>query len=94
MLHRVTLGGSGTSRTGVRHPTIGHGVLLGAGVTVLGAVTVGAGSKVGAGSVVPNDLPMHSVAVGVPAKVIRRNVTSEPIENMDQIDYGPNDFVI
>eukprot|EP00955_Chlamydomonas_euryale_P061195 357938-Chlamydomonas_euryale.AAC.1 len=35
---------------------------------------------------------MHSVAVGVPAKVIRRNVTSEPIENMDQIDYGPNDF--
>lgn len=30
MLHHVTLGGSGTGR-GTRHPTIGHGVLLGAG---------------------------------------------------------------
>jgi serine O-acetyltransferase len=31
MLHQVTLGGSGTG-TGMRHPTIGNGVLLGAGV--------------------------------------------------------------
>ncbi|KAG1655824.1 hypothetical protein FOA52_008387 [Chlamydomonas sp. UWO 241] len=94
MLHKVTLGGSGTARTGVRHPTVGHGVLLGAGVIVLGPVMVGAGSKVGAGSVVVSDLPAHSVAVGIPAKVIRRNASSEPVQDMDQVGGYIFDFVI
>ncbi|GLI63802.1 hypothetical protein VaNZ11_006887 [Volvox africanus] len=83
MLHHVTLGGSGTGR-GVRHPTIGHGVLLGAGVTVLGPVTVGAGSKLGAGSVVVSDIPCHSVAVGVPARIIKRDLLKEAVKDMDQ----------
>ncbi|GLC36489.1 hypothetical protein PLESTB_000153800 [Pleodorina starrii] len=90
MLHHVTLGGSGTSR-GVRHPTIGHGVLLGAGVTVLGPVTVGAGSKVGAGSVVVTDIPCHAVAVGVPARIIKRDLIKEPVNTMDQcVDFVLN----
>ncbi|GIL87647.1 hypothetical protein Vretimale_14672 [Volvox reticuliferus] len=90
MLHRVTLGGSGTGG-GVRHPTIGHGVLLGAGVTVLGPVTVGAGSKLGAGSVVVTDIPCHSVAVGVPAKIIKRDLVKEPVKDMDQcVDFVLN----
>lgn len=45
---------------------------LGAGVVVLAGVTVGHGSVVGAGSVVTGDLPPFSIAVGAPAKVIRR----------------------
>jgi serine O-acetyltransferase len=45
MLHAVSLGGSGTGSE-IRHPTVGHGVLLGAGVAVLGPVVIGAGSKV------------------------------------------------
>jgi serine O-acetyltransferase len=85
MLHHVTLGGSGVGK-GARHPQIGHGVLLGAGVTVLGPVTLGAGAKVGAGSVVVTDLEAHSVAVGVPARVIKRAV-SEPCEDMDQTGF-------
>ncbi|KIY95944.1 serine O-acetyltransferase [Monoraphidium neglectum] len=85
MLHHVTLGGSGIGK-GVRHPQVGHGVLLGAGVTVLGPVTLGAGAKVGAGSVVVTDLEPHSVAVGVPARVIKRAV-SEPCDDMDQIGF-------
>jgi serine O-acetyltransferase len=85
MLHHVTLGGSGIGK-GVRHPQIGHGALLGAGVTVLGPVTLGAGAKVGAGSVVVTDLEPHSVAVGVPARVIKRAV-SEPSEDMDQTGF-------
>lgn len=90
MLHHVTLGGSGTGR-GIRHPTIGHGVLLGAGVTVLGPVVVGAGSKVGAGSVVVNDIPCHSVAVGVPARIIKRDLIKEPVRDMDQcVDFVLN----
>jgi hypothetical protein len=30
----------------MRHPTVGHGCLLGAGVSVIGPVVIGAGSKV------------------------------------------------
>lgn len=92
MLHHVTLGGSGTGK-GIRHPTIGHGVLLGAGVSVLGNVTVGCGAKVGAGSVVVSDLPCHSVAVGVPARIVKQNSRSEPCQDMDQTE-GILDYVI
>lgn len=51
--------------------TIGEDVWLGAGATVLGGVTVGDGCVVGAGAVVNKDLPPYSVAIGVPAKVVR-----------------------
>lgn len=93
MLHHVTLGGSGTGK-GIRHPTIGHGVLLGAGCTVLGPVMVGCGSKVGAGSVVVTDLPTHCVAVGVPAKVVKRDIQTEPCKDMDQCQDFILDYVI
>lgn len=93
MLHHVTLGGSGTGRS-QRHPNIGHGALLGAGVSVLGPITVGAGTKVGAGSVVVTDLPTHCVAVGVPARIIKRDIIREPCEDMDQQSDFVLDFVI
>lgn len=51
---------------------------LGAGVVVLAGVTVGRGSVVGAGSVVTRDLPPYSIAVGSPAKVIRRRRGAPP----------------
>ena len=44
---------------------------LGARVIVLRGVTIGTNSVIGAGSVVTHDIPPHSLAVGVPAKVIR-----------------------
>jgi len=46
-------------------------VWLGAGVKVLDGVTIGKGSVIGAGSVVSKTIPPYSIAVGVPAKVIR-----------------------
>ena len=44
---------------------------LGCGVAVLGAVTIGHDAMVGANAVVVDDIPPHSVAVGIPAKVIK-----------------------
>jgi acetyltransferase-like isoleucine patch superfamily enzyme len=46
-------------------------VYLGMGMRVLSGVTIGRGSVVGAGAVVTRDVPPLSIAVGVPARVIR-----------------------
>ena len=89
ILHNVTLGGTGTT-DGNRHPKIGDGVVLGAGTTILGPVNVGANAKIGAGSVVLQDIPDNSVAVGIPAKILRRERSKEVVEpslSMDQTDF-------
>jgi serine O-acetyltransferase len=65
----VTLGGTGKQR-GKRHPTLEDGVTVGVGAIVLGAITVGAGARVGGGAVVVKDVPPHSTAVGVPARIV------------------------
>eukprot|EP00533_Pseudo-nitzschia_delicatissima_P002128 CAMPEP_0116080876 /NCGR_PEP_ID=MMETSP0327-20121206/1907_1 /TAXON_ID=44447 /ORGANISM="Pseudo-nitzschia delicatissima, Strain B596" /LENGTH=484 /DNA_ID=CAMNT_0003571593 /DNA_START=296 /DNA_END=1751 /DNA_ORIENTATION=- len=86
ILHHVTLGGSG--KKGVdRHPKVGDGVLLGAGSSVLGNVKIGDGCQVGAGGLVITDLPPHSVAVGVPVKIIGSfvDVTEQPSVEMNQM---------
>jgi acetyltransferase-like isoleucine patch superfamily enzyme len=51
---------------------IGDGSWLGHGVVVLPGVTIGRHVAVGAGSVVTHDLPDVCVAVGIPARVVRR----------------------
>ena len=47
-------------------------VWLGAGVIVLNGVTIGRGAVIGAGAVVTKDIPPYSIAVGMPACVVRR----------------------
>lgn len=69
ILHNVTLGGTGKV-SGVRHPQIGDGVLIGAGTCVLGNIRIGDGAKVGAGSVVLKEVPPKTTAVGNPSRLI------------------------
>lgn len=53
---------------------IGDGAWLGENVVVGPGVTIGRGSVIGANSVVLRDVPEYSVAVGTPARVVRRLV--------------------
>lgn len=52
--------------------SVGEGAWLGENVAVLPGVQIGKGCVVGANAVVAEDLPDYSVAVGVPARVVRR----------------------
>jgi sugar O-acyltransferase (sialic acid O-acetyltransferase NeuD family) len=56
---------------------VGTGALLGIGTTVIPGRTIGAWSVLGAGCVVTSDIPAHTTAVGVPARVIRRRSPDE-----------------
>lgn len=78
----VTLGGTGKD-VGKRHPTIGNNVLIGAGSKVLGPITVGDNTNIAAGAVVLDKIPENSTAVGVPARVVRRN--GKRVQDLDQI---------
>lgn len=52
--------------------TIGNDVWIGAGAVICPGVTIGDGAVIGAGAVVIKDVPARSVAVGNPAKVIKK----------------------
>ncbi len=78
----VTLGGTGKDK-GKRHPTLGNNVMVGSGAKVLGPIKIGNNVRIAAGAVVLTDIPDNCTAVGIPAKVVRRN--GEKVEDLDQI---------
>ncbi len=80
----VTLGGTGKDK-GKRHPTIGNNVLIGCGAKVLGPFSVGDNSKIAANAVVLTEVPENSTAVGVPARVIKKNNQKVSSMDLDQI---------
>ena len=79
----VTLGGTG-KETGKRHPTLEDGVMIGAGAKLLGGFTVGRNSKIAAGAVVLGEVPENSTAVGIPAKIVRRD-GAKVADDLDQV---------
>ncbi|MEQ8537299.1 MAG: acyltransferase [Coleofasciculus sp. D1-CHI-01] len=58
---------------------IADDVWLGAGAIVLDGVSIGKGCIVGAGALVTKDLPDYSVAVGVPARIIRNRKETQDV---------------
>jgi serine O-acetyltransferase len=65
--HQVTIGAERNVS-----PVLGDNVFLGTGAKVIGGVTIGSNVKVGANSVVLHDLPDDVTAVGVPARIVKR----------------------
>ena len=59
---------------------VGDNVWIGGNVTVCPGVTIGSNSVIGAGAVVTRDIPDNSLAVGVPAKVVR-TIENAPLKN-------------
>jgi len=69
----------------VSEVVIGNGVWLGNNVVVLPGVHIGEKAIIGAGSVVTKDVPPYSIAVGNPAKVIKKyNNKTQQWENIDK----------
>ena len=78
----ATLGGTGKGK-GKRHPTLGNNVMVGCGAKVLGPFRVGDNAKIAANAVVLDAVPANATAVGVPARIVRRNGVR--VNDLDQI---------
>jgi len=70
LYHGVTLGGTTPGTPRKRHPTLGHGVVVGAGAKVLGPISVGDRARVAANSVVIEPVPTGTTVVGIPGRVV------------------------
>ena len=68
--HGVTIGVLGGDRLGV--PRLGDDVYVGCGAKILGPVTIGDGAIIGANAVVLDDVPAGATAVGVPARIVKK----------------------
>lgn len=67
--------------------TIGNNVWIADNVIVLSGVSIGDGAVIGAGSIVTKDIPPYSLAVGSPAKVIKKRFSEQVISQLLQINW-------
>jgi serine O-acetyltransferase len=70
--HQVTIGAERN-----QSPVLGDDIFIGAGGKIVGSVRIGSGVKIGANAVVVNDLPDGVTAVGVPARIVGRELKSD-----------------
>ncbi|OOM79435.1 acyltransferase [Clostridium sp. BL-8] len=54
---------------------IGNHVWIGSGAMILKGVRIGDGTVIAAGSIVTHDFPNNCIAAGIPAKIIKKDVT-------------------
>jgi serine O-acetyltransferase len=67
----ITIGGTSHKS---QQPVIGDNVILSSGCKIIGSVVIGDNCVIGANAVVVKSISARSVAVGVPAKVIKEDI--------------------
>lgn len=70
-----------------RVTSIGHDTWIGHGAIISPEVTIGHGAVIGAGAVVTKDVAPYAIAVGVPAKEIKKRFSDEIIEALLDIKW-------
>jgi sugar O-acyltransferase (sialic acid O-acetyltransferase NeuD family) len=76
--HDAKIGSHVTINPGVNiagNVTVGDGCYLGIGCNIIQGIRIGDGTTVGAGAAVIRDLPENVTAVGVPAVIIKHNLS-------------------
>lgn len=68
----VTLGNKDTETKKNQQPHVGEFVVISTGAKILGCIDIGSNSIIGANSVVLNSVPPQSIAIGVPARILKR----------------------
>jgi virginiamycin A acetyltransferase len=66
---------------------VGHDVWIGTHCVILSGVTIGNGAIIGANSVVTEDIPDYAIAVGSPARVIRKRFNQDVIDKLNEIQW-------
>lgn len=67
--------------------TIGHDTWIGHGAVIMPGVTIGNGAIIGSNAVVTRDVPPYSIAVGVPAKVIKQRFPDDIADRMEKLAW-------
>lgn len=62
--------------------TIGHDAWIGHGAVIMPGVNIGIGAVIGSGAIVTKDVGPYEVAVGVPAKVIKKRFDDATIARL------------
>ena len=76
-----------TRQDWARPVTIGNNCWIGGNATILPGVTIGDNVTIGAGSVVVTDIASNSVAVGNPAKVVKK-ISNSPLPAEEKKYYS------
>lgn len=83
----VTIGGkSGWKEV----PVIGDNVIINAGSKIIGPVRIGDNVEIGANTVVVKDVPSNCVVAGIPARILKSNMTEEDWKEMNKIKERGN----
>jgi serine O-acetyltransferase len=70
---QVTLGSHGKSELNQGYPVIGKNVKIFTGAKIIGSINIGDNSIIGANAVVIKDIPENCTAVGIPARILKKN---------------------
>ena len=68
-------------------PVIGDNVHVSAGARILGPIRIGNNVIIGANAVVVKDVPDNCIVAGVPANIIKENISLEDFEGEKSVKY-------